>query len=304
MQTKPYKTAKQHIEILEKRGLAFRDKERAERFLLREGYYAVVNGYKDAFIDKQATNLANDDRYRQGLPFEYFELVYDFDSTLRRITMDALLKAENAMRTATVDAFCLYHPNHDDYLDPACYRKKSDYKPTDKYTSGLIKLLSTLQAVHDNKHRKEYIRHYLDAYRCLPLWVASKCLTFGNMSAFFDFQQQSVQNRACINLSTALAKEKVRMRDMRFAYHTLPDFRNLCAHDERLYCTKLGKNGDKGFSELLKALKPMMTESEFKEYVALVVQLIDATGKNDLTLKGELLSGLGIDYDELEALAK
>ena len=58
------------VALLERRGLSFADKGRAEEFLLRENYYAVVNGYKDAFIDRQATNLALDDRYAQGTSFE------------------------------------------------------------------------------------------------------------------------------------------------------------------------------------------------------------------------------------------
>ena len=69
MGVKPYMTVDEQIRLIEERGLVFADKERAASFLLREGYYAVINGYKDAFIDKQATNLAHDDRYKEGLPF-------------------------------------------------------------------------------------------------------------------------------------------------------------------------------------------------------------------------------------------
>jgi abortive infection bacteriophage resistance protein len=63
------------VALLERRGLSFADKSRAEEFLLRENYYAVVNGYKDAFIDRQATNLAHDDRYAQGTSFEDLMLI-------------------------------------------------------------------------------------------------------------------------------------------------------------------------------------------------------------------------------------
>lgn len=304
MSVKPYKTIDEQIELLEKRGLVFNDKERAARFLLREGYYVVINGYKDAFIDKQATNIKGDDCYKEGFPFAYFELVYRFDSTLRSLTMDVLIKAENAMKTAIVYAFCSVHSDHEDYLDPASYCRKSEYRPQEKYTSGLIKLLSTLQGIYDNKHRKDYIRHYKKDHHCLPLWVASKCMTFGNMSAFFDFQQQSVKTRACVTLARAIGKDVVRQKELAYAYHTLPDFRNICAHDERLYSSKVGKNGEKGFAELLRALKPVTPDSEFRKYVNDVIRLIDTAGSNDIVFKSSLLNGLGMKYEELETMAR
>ena len=54
---KPFKTVEEQIAILESRGIHFSNKKDAARFLLKENYYAVVNGYKDAFLDKQKTNL-------------------------------------------------------------------------------------------------------------------------------------------------------------------------------------------------------------------------------------------------------
>lgn len=69
MEAKPFKSVDDQIELLESRGVVFKDKQRAARFLLRENYYAVVNGYKDAFIDKQETNIAGEDRYRIGTTF-------------------------------------------------------------------------------------------------------------------------------------------------------------------------------------------------------------------------------------------
>lgn len=192
---KPFKTIEEQIKILKSRGVNFPDADAAEKFLLRENYYVVVNGYKDAFLDKDQTNLAKDDRYPQGTNFESFVRLYSFDKSLRETTMNILLEAENAMKTATAYAFCDVHRDSEDYLDPACYCSKADYKADRRYTRGLIRLLSTLQRVRDNKPHKRYIKHYEEQYGCLPLWVASKCLTFGNMSAFFDYQQQSVKTK-------------------------------------------------------------------------------------------------------------
>ena len=47
--TKPFRTVEEQTQILESRGLTFSDKDAAARFLLKENYYTVVDGYKDAF---------------------------------------------------------------------------------------------------------------------------------------------------------------------------------------------------------------------------------------------------------------
>ena len=179
---KPFRTIEEQIAILESRGVVFSDKEEAARFLLSQNYYSVVNAYKEAFLDKQASNLAEEDRYRNGLPFEALELVYTFDQTLRRHTLHVLLEAETTIKTALVYAFCSYYSGPDDYLDPASYCTKVEFKRPENYTKGFIGLLSKLQGIRENRYHKQYISHYVKQHGCLPLWVAANCLTFGNLS--------------------------------------------------------------------------------------------------------------------------
>lgn len=263
---KPFTSVEDQIALLKQRGVTFSDEQAAASFLLRDNYYAVVNGYKDAFIDVQATNIACDDRYRAGTAFEDFELLYRFDKDLRTETMKVMLDAESCMKTATVYAFCEVHGEVDAYLDPANYCTMTAFHSRGYYTRGLIRLLSTLQSIRDNKPHKKYIDHYIHAHQCLPLWVAAKCLTFGTMSAFFDYQQQRVNTKIGIAAAKALDVSSVKMRQFAFAYHTLPDFRNICAHDERLYCAKVGKNRDLGFDQMLRALKTVTTERRLGDY--------------------------------------
>lgn len=162
---KPFRTVDEQVAILEARGVLVHDESAAAEFLLRENYYAVVNGYKDAFLDRQATNLAGEDRYKSGATFEGFQTVYRFDKALRDETMSILLEAEAAMKTATVYAFCSVHGGPDDYLDPSCYCSKQQYRPEWRYTKGLIRLLSILQGIRDNRLHKPYIKHYTNGAR-------------------------------------------------------------------------------------------------------------------------------------------
>lgn len=47
--------------------------------LLREGYYSVVNGYKDPFINREAMAAAGDDRYREGTTLTDIYDLFSFD---------------------------------------------------------------------------------------------------------------------------------------------------------------------------------------------------------------------------------
>lgn len=296
---KPFKTVDEQVGLLVSRGLAVPDCASAAAFLLRENYYAVVNGYKDAFLDLEATNLAGEDRYRSNASFESLRRLYDFDKRLRDMTMAILLEAESAMRTATVYAFCSVHGGPDDYLDPSCFCAKADYRPRERYARELIKLLSKLQSVRDNRQRKDYIAYYDKNYRHVPLWVASKCLTFGTMASFFDLQQQSVKTRACVALARSLGCDVVRQRDLQYAYHTLPEFRNICAHGERLYCARAGKNDDKGFPELLRALHTVVPEERLSMYTHEVAALTKSACGSDPSLERALTRGMRLTAGDL-----
>lgn len=299
---KPFSDVSTQVAILERRGLTVSDRGEAERFLLRENYYSVVNGYKDAFIDRQATNLAGEDRFVSGTSFDDFMLVYTFDKALRSETIRILLDAEACMKTATIYAFCDAHHGADDYLDPSCYCPKSSYSNPGYYTRGLIRLLSTLQSIRDNKPRKQYIAHYTSTYHCLPLWVASKCVTFGTMSAFFDYQHQSVKTKTCVAMARALGVPSVPQRQLAYAYHTLPDFRNICAHDERLYCARVGNNNDRGLDQMLRALGTVTTAERLSEYAKTVDDLLDDVASRSQHIERELLVGMDITRADLRQL--
>ena len=59
---KPFKTISEQLLILESRGLLTDGSSR--EILEREGYYSVVNDYKDPFLDSWKTAMSRDDRYR------------------------------------------------------------------------------------------------------------------------------------------------------------------------------------------------------------------------------------------------
>ena len=54
METKPFKTFREQIELLKSRGLTIRDENRAISILSTYSYYEIINGYEDRdYINQQ-----------------------------------------------------------------------------------------------------------------------------------------------------------------------------------------------------------------------------------------------------------
>ncbi len=295
-QRKPFKSVDDQVAILKARGVDFTGHEdEAATFLLRENYYSVVNGHKDMFLDKAASSSAGEDRYREGTHFFEFKLAHMFDEALRRCSSHYLYKAENVFKTAVVYAFCESYRQKDAYLDPSCYCGKVASKKDD-YTRSLIRLLSTLQNIRENRVRKPYIEHYAKKYGEVPLWVAAKCLTFGNISAFFDLQTQSVKQKTCSNIMKATGVSNTSEVALSKSVHTLTDFRNICAHSERLYKPAAGKNGSKTVSDMLLALEKVLPREDVDELRSEINDMIDLVG-GDGDLKNRILTEMSLNRD-------
>lgn len=52
---KPFKTYRQQLTILRGRNLVIKDGSKAIQILKNEGYYNIINGYKDIFLDMPQT---------------------------------------------------------------------------------------------------------------------------------------------------------------------------------------------------------------------------------------------------------
>ena len=102
---KPFKTIDEQISILSSRGLKT---DGGTRYILeREGYYPVINGYKDFFLDSEATGKCGDDVYLDGVEFNDVYRLFSFDRDLRTIFMRYFAMAEAALKTVCAERFHL-----------------------------------------------------------------------------------------------------------------------------------------------------------------------------------------------------
>ena len=201
---KEFKTYQEQIEILKSRGIVISNEEFALEKLQEDNYYNIINGYKDLFIDSN--------QYIQGTTFEEIYSLFEFDRNLKSILLKNILIVENILRTLIAYNFSLKYGN-DNYLKIDNFEtlKNSGCKK-EKYQERIEqiqKLICNMQLdIANNIKKKPYINHYILNYGFVPLWVLVNAISLGRLNQFIK------------NLSY---------------------FRNLCAHDERVYSATINQ---------------------------------------------------------------
>lgn len=133
-------------------------------------------------------------------------------------------------------------------------------KQHSKRLTDLINILN--DKVTDEQRMRPFVKHYLNKYGAVPLWVLQNDLTFGNVSHFYQLQKRGVQNAACKLVSqTSNRKQRLESIMLLRVIQVLSGFRNICAHDERLYCAVV--RGAR-FSDLYSLLCRVLPDDETK----------------------------------------
>ena len=292
------------VALLESRGVEIDDNSRNR--LMQESYYAVVNGYKAPFLDTAAMESSPEDVYLPGTKFSSIYALFSFDRELRATTFKYLAKAEAMMRTAVVHSFCEAHQGPTDDLYEQSYARPEDMlvakdhrgNKARLYRKNMTDLTTTLQS--KSHSWKPYIAHYANTYGFVPLWVMSNDLTFGNVMHLYQLQKRSEQNKACKIIYEAIGNDRypfARLTPQKLlrAFSVLVGFRNICAHDERLYCAKVGKHKENDFGAMAAELARILSRSETESFIRDVDRLLHAYQNRFTPLDpGELLTNMGI----------
>lgn len=295
---KPFKTIDEQIKILESRGMKV--DESARDILLREGYYSVINGYKDLFIDKEQTGKAGEDRYKVGTTFDEVYRLFEFDRNLRLIMFRYFSIAEATLKTACAYNFSELHTGEKEaYLNTANYRNDAKYR---KEIDRLISDFETALDRNPKKHprKKAYLDHYKKNHDEVPLWVLLRYMTLGQTFKFFDFQKESMRNAIAKSFSALYAQNhdkpvRIYDRNIRLVFDHIKDFRNICAHDERLYCAKVSPSRSVSVSDVISDLGLVLPKSENTRMIREVVSLLFETSDNLRTTNiTSLMSSMGI----------
>ena len=235
---KPFKTYRQQITILRNRNMIVNG-TRAMRILRSAGYYNVINGYKDIFIDTTATKQNGEDIYKAGTTLDQVYALYSFDCAMRNILISYLLKAETTIKTKSAYYFSEAHNNEFAYLNINNY----DLTNPPEVTKLIAKLSNIITQNTSNKGNLGQIDHYISKYRAVPLWVLSQKMTFGEIKHFIKSLDPIIKKKFYDEVihdftrsySIRFVTPSTIEQDIMYMLDILNDFRNICAHGNRLY---------------------------------------------------------------------
>lgn len=312
MSDKVFKTHDELIALLASRGVDISTGE-AKRFaktrLQHEGYYNLINGYKKLFLKD-----SKKDEYKEGTTVNEMYALFVFDQRLREIFLRYILEVERNIKCLIAYEFPQKY-GHDNYL----LYKNFDLCKKDSH-KNIISMLSDIQHQIASRGSDPSIRHYLDTYGYIPLWVLNNILSFGQISKFYFNMKQP--DRQSISKTF-----KIMDSELETLLKYLTSIRNCCAHNNRLYCFRshdvmidtkyhaslqIPKNGEyvNGKRDLFAAviaLKILLPSVELKRMITEINDAVTEISSSLNVLKmDEVLSEMGFptNWEKIKSISK
>lgn len=276
---KPFLSFDDQLNYLENnKNLTISDHEYAKRMLQQIGYFGLIGGYKTPF--KNPTTK----KYKDATNFEDIVALYKFDENLRELFLKYILQIERHMRSLLSYYFTDKHGEQQShYLNPA------NYSSNPRYTTDIKHLISTLGNLATHSSDYPYINHQRTNYGNVPLWVLVSGITFGSLSKFYRFTTQDLKAKISKHF------DKVNEKQLEQYLRVITKFRNVCAHNERLYSyqtkndipntaihQKLGISqsgsqyvcGKHDLFALVIAFRYLLPDDNFKKFKACLVRIL------------------------------
>ena len=213
-------TLNQQIELLKKRGLLFKNENKASHYLSNISYYRL-RAYTYPFQDNQNP----DHPFNTVISFEDIIELYVFDRKLRLLLFDALEKVEISFRTNIIYQYAISEGSHW-HLKPELYRD----------TIRFVNHIDSLQKEIDRSN-ETFIDHYNNKYThpsAPPCWMGLEVSSMGLLSKIFQ------------NLKKGKEKETITsyfgLKDISILenwMHCFSNLRNICAHHGRVWNRRL-----------------------------------------------------------------
>lgn len=276
---KPFLSFDDQIKYLEEdKSLIIPDREYAKAMLQQIGYFGLVSGYKTPF--KNPTTQ----KYRDGVSFDNIVALYKFDENLRELFLKYLLQIERHIRSLLSNHFTEKYGEAQ-----AHYLNKSNYNNTPRNRADIDRLVNMLDSLANHTYDYPYINHQRKKYGNVPLWVLVNSLTFGSLSKFYFLLTHDLRVKVSKNFAGVNEKQ------LHQYLTVLTKFRNVCAHNERLYSyhtkdaipdtilhNKLGiakqgteyKYGKRDLFALVISFRYLLPEDDFKKFKISLMKII------------------------------
>lgn len=284
---KPFKTYEEQLNILRNRNLIINDIKYAMRKLRNIGYYNLINGYSDVFLDKKYQDV-----YRKNIKFEDIVNLFEFDADLREILYKYLLICEQRLTAIIPYELVKGESAYDDFWDYLDFQRYCDYDETEKENLIREKVKALEQSkfmtekLQDFAEKSDPVRHYLEKNDGIPpIWVLFLSMTFGNKIHFFkkltNKQKKSIilsiRNDLCCDYECEFNEFDSGI--FLISAQVMNDLRNCVAHNERTFSKKIkikkyyvsnGKKTNKKIKSIKNLLSRIFREKvDFKNKVNL-----------------------------------
>lgn len=238
-----FATHEEQIAILQERGLVVADEAAAKRILSRENYYALIDGYKEPFLEKdERLNPYQIEQYTAGTEFSHIYALYRFDRELRMLLLNELLKFEKNIKSKIAYRFSEKFREQDSFLEPAHYSPDSQhFHERDRIVSTLANLIKS----HKKRDRVRYpaIRDFFDKHRNVPLWVLANFLSLGQITNFYTVIDEELRERIARDFAEEYSEEysgiPLKAKEIDAILKVAFPYRNKSAHEEVLYRYRL-----------------------------------------------------------------
>ncbi len=240
---KVFATHEEQIQILRQRGMTIEDEAAAKRILSRENYYALIDGYKEPFLERdERINPYGLERYAAGTEFKHVYALYRFDRELRMLMLNELLKFEKNIKSKVAYRFSEKFKATDSFLEPANYSPESTrHHERDRIISTLANLIKS----HKKRDRVRYpaIREFYDKNKNVPLWVLVNFLSLGQITNFYQVIDDNLRERIAQDFADEYNEEHepatLKPEELDAILQLVFPYRNKSAHEEVLYRFRL-----------------------------------------------------------------
>ncbi|MDN7242789.1 Abi family protein [Planococcus sp. N028] len=240
---KAFASHDEQLTILQNRGLAVPDKAAAKRILSRENYYALIDGYKEPFLERdERINPYGLEQYRAGTEFGHIYALYRFDRELRMLLLNELLKFEKNIKSKIAYRFSEKFKEKDSFLEPDNYSTDTQHHhERDRIISTLYNLIKS----HKKRDRVRYpaIREFYDKHKNVPLWVLVNFLSLGQIINFYQVIDEELRERIAQDFAEEFSEEywpvRLKASELDAILGVAFPYRNKSAHEEVLYRFRL-----------------------------------------------------------------
>ena len=215
---KGWSSYQEQLRILDSRGMQIADTAKAAKYLQNIGYYRL-SGY--SYIFRQS--LKNGEYcFKNQTNFDDVKELYIFDKKLRILVLDAIEIIETSLRSNM--SYILGEMDVCGHLNEELFdlHKEWDRQQFETLKNKINK------NIQDSK-REIFIKHYLEKYDGIPIWVALEVCTFGNLSIMYSLLKPEYAEKIAIEygFSTKKMFENI--------LKSLSLIRNTCSHHGRLW---------------------------------------------------------------------